>query len=92
MPLNRNLFYRITFPEAEQKNILVKGSGSMTAEMVGDHAFSMVEKYTYSSRSPAHTPVEMSIWCYGELTDIGGEPADDVRISTTTGNGPGPSG
>jgi predicted alpha-1,2-mannosidase len=77
--------YRFDFPKAGQKNILVAGSGSMAAKVVGDHAFSLVEKYTNRSRSPAHTPVEMSIWCYGEVTDAQGKPVTGCRISAEKG-------
>ncbi len=79
-PGKKAAIYRVDFPKAQQKNILVEGTGSLRVETTGDHAFSMVEKSTYRSRSPAHTPVEMVVWCYGELTDREGRPAEGVRI------------
>ena len=84
-PGKKAAIYRFAFPSSPQKNILLSGTGSMEARKEGANAFSLIEKYTYRSRSPAHTPVEMKIWCYGELTDAEGRPIKDVRINAAQG-------
>lgn len=84
-PGEKAAIYRFKFPADRQKNILVAGSDSMVAKAEGGNAFSMLETYTYSSRSPAHTPVEMKIWCYGELTDAKGRAIKDADITVEKG-------
>jgi predicted alpha-1,2-mannosidase len=77
--------YRFNFPKAGQNNILLEGSGEMTAELTASNAFALVERFKYSSKSPATKPTDMAVWCYGEITDAKGRPASGVRLTADKG-------
>lgn len=85
-PGKKAAIYRIDFPDADQKNIFISGSGKMKAKSVASNAFVIKETITYVSRNnTARKPTTMSIWCYGELTDLKGKPIKDLQFETNKG-------
>ena len=52
----------------------------MVGKAVGSNAFNVTEHVTYRSKNPEAKTVNMSVWCYGEVTDAKGKPASDVVV------------
>ncbi len=95
-PAKKCAIYKIDFPASEKKNILVEGTSAMKSEALGGNAFSMIERYTYTTRGIARETRTMSAFCYGEATDVNGNPLTELQINpskgrmsiTLTGNAP----
>ncbi|MCZ6672298.1 MAG: GH92 family glycosyl hydrolase, partial [Verrucomicrobia bacterium] len=78
--------YRFDFPAGLQKNILIAGTKDMVAKSAGANAFALEESVTYVSRNnPARKPTTMSVWCYGEVTDLKGKPVKGLQFKTNNG-------
>ncbi len=95
-PAKKCAIYKIDFPASAKKNILIEGTNAMKSESLGGNAFSMVEKYSYTTRGITPATRTMSAFCYGEVTDPDGKPLTDLQINpskgrlsiTLTGNSP----
>lgn len=95
-PAKKCGIYKIDFPASGKKNILVEGTNAMKSETLEKNGFSMVERYTYTPRGISPETRTMSVYCYGELTDVTGKPLAGIQINpgegrmsiTLTGNGP----
>jgi predicted alpha-1,2-mannosidase len=79
-PGKKAAIYRFDFPAGKQNNILISGSKNMVGKVIGPNAFNVTERVTYRSKNPEAKTVNMSIWCYGELTDANGKPATDLVV------------
>lgn len=79
-PGKKAAIYRYQFPADGQKNILIEGTGKMTSKLVGGNGVSITERITKRSKNPELKPVTMSVWCYAEVTDGKGKPADGMEI------------
>lgn len=79
-PGKKTAIYRYNFPSATQSHILIEGTGKMTAKLVEPHAVNITERITKKSRNPELAPVTMSVWCYAEVTDGQGRPAQGMNI------------
>jgi len=95
-PAKKCAIYKIDFPASAKKNILIAGTEAMKSEAIGRNAFSMVERYSYTTRGVVPETRTMSAFCYGELTDKNGSPLTDLLFNsekgkmsvTITGNAP----
>ena len=79
-PGEKSAMYEIRFPDAAQKNILIRGAGPMRSEVVGAHAFALEETITYTTRGTDPVTRVMAAHCYAELVDADGTPVSDVRF------------
>jgi predicted alpha-1,2-mannosidase len=79
-PAKKCAIYKIDFPASAKKNILIAGTDVMKSKALGGNAFSMVEQYSYTTRGTSPVTRKMSVFCYGEITDITGNPMTDLQI------------
>lgn len=84
-PGRRAAIYRFDFPNAAQKNIVVQGTDRMAAKVEGSTVFTMVEQQDCRSPAPNTPPVIMSIFCYAEISDENGDPANGIHIQAEPG-------
>jgi hypothetical protein len=85
-PGKKAAIYRLDFPAAAQKNILIAGTVQMSGSVPVPHAFLVRETYRYVSKNnPTRPPSDLPVWCYGEVTDLSGRPAADFRIAAEPG-------
>ncbi|MBM4104238.1 MAG: glycoside hydrolase family 92 protein [Planctomycetes bacterium] len=79
-PGKKAAIYRFHFPAGKQNNILISTSKNMSGKVIGSNAFSVTEQVTCISKNPEAKMVDISVWCYGEVTDAKGNPASDLVI------------
>jgi len=79
-PGKKAAIYSFDFPTAKQNNLLISGSMYMTGKVIGSNAFNVTEHVIYRSKNPEAKTVNMSVWCYGEVTDAQGKPATNLNI------------
>ncbi|QBN17896.1 GH92 family glycosyl hydrolase [Flavobacterium nackdongense] len=79
-PAKKCAIYQYDFPVAAQKNILIEGTEAMIAEFLGGNTFAMTEQFTYNSKGATPTNPKMNAYCYGEITDVSGNPLPKVQI------------
>ncbi len=84
-PAKKCAIYKINFPAAAKKNILISGTNAMKSEDLGENRFSMVEQYTYKTRGISPETRRMSAFCYGEIADGAGAPIKDLQIKPSNG-------
>ncbi len=61
--------YKIDFPEAAKKNILIKGTGEMKSTSNDGTSFTFLEKIKYKTRGTDPVTRVMSVFVYAVLTD-----------------------
>jgi predicted alpha-1,2-mannosidase len=85
-PGKKAAIYRLDFPAAAQKNILIAGTAQMSATVPAPHAFLIRETFRYVSKNnTARPPSDLPLWCYGEVTDLAGRAVSDLRITAEPG-------
>jgi len=84
-PAKKAAIFKIDFPVAGKKNILIEGTEAMKAEAIGTNAFSMVEQYTYTTKGTSPESRAMNAFCYGEITDANGNALTNVTMQTSKG-------
>lgn len=84
-PAKKTAIYKIDFPAAEKKNILIAGTGAMKTAAVGVNGFTIEEKYSYSTKGTAPETRTMSAYCYGELSDSNGKALAGLTVIPTNG-------
>ncbi|MHC1705728.1 MAG: GH92 family glycosyl hydrolase [Tenuifilaceae bacterium] len=84
-PAKKCAIYKIDFPVAANKNILISGTEIMKGEALNGNAFSMIEQYTYTTRGISPETRKMWVYCYGELTDLHGNPLTGIKIQSSKG-------
>lgn len=84
-PAKKCAIYKIDFPAAAKKNILIEGTDVMKSEFLGGNAFSMVEQYNYTKKGTAPEKRTMLAYCYGEVSETNGNPIGDLQIQSTKG-------
>ncbi len=78
--------YRIDFPKGQQKNLLITGGSELSTQASGPSGFALEETVTFISRNnPARAPSSMSVWCYGQWTDLAGQPVTETQIQSDKG-------
>lgn len=80
-PSKKSAIYKIDFPQASKKNILICGSDKIEIAKQGEHAFSMREIINYKVRGITPTMRDMSAFCYAEFCDATGKPLQNVQLS-----------
>jgi predicted alpha-1,2-mannosidase len=84
-PAKKAAIFKIDFPVAGKKNILIEGTEAMKAEALGANAFAMVEQYTYTKKGINPESRAMNAYCYGEITDANGNALTTVTMQTSKG-------
>lgn len=84
-PAKKCAIYKIDFPAAAKKNILVEGTDVMKSEFLGGNAFSMIEQYSYTKKGTTPEKRIMLAYCYGEVSDSNGKPFGDMQIQSSKG-------
>jgi predicted alpha-1,2-mannosidase len=84
-PAKKCAIYKIDFPAAAKKNILIEGTDVMKSEFLGGNAFSMIEQYSYTKKGTTPEKRTMLAYCYGEVSDSNGEPLGDMQIQSSQG-------
>ena len=72
-PGSKAAIYKIEFPEAENKFLLLRGSKDLQGNYQNNGVFMLEDKIRYKTRGINSVSREMSIYLYAELTNIQGE-------------------
>ncbi|MCP4452597.1 MAG: glycoside hydrolase family 92 protein [Planctomycetes bacterium] len=81
-PGEKCAIYKVAFPDADQKHLLIKGARPLEIKVLNKHAFSLEEPLKYTTRGIDRVTRVMAIYCYAELVDHKGRPVDAVRFQT----------
>ena len=84
-PAKKCAIYKIDFPAAAKKNILIEGTEGMKSEFLGGNAFSMIEQYNYTKKGTTPEKRSMLAYCYGELIDSNGKTLSNIEVKSTKG-------
>jgi len=83
-PGEKCAIYRIDFPDADKKNLLIKGTDKMTSAFNGG-IFTFVEKVDETSRGVNPETTEVSVYIYGELRNSENSLIKDAEIKIENG-------
>jgi predicted alpha-1,2-mannosidase len=83
-PGQKCAIYEISFPDNDQKNLLLKGSGEMKGTLSGG-IFTLQEKVGQTSRGMSPVTTEVAIYVYGELRDKENNLIKDAVLKTENG-------
>jgi predicted alpha-1,2-mannosidase len=81
-PGEKCAIYRVDFPDAAQKHLLIKGARPLKIKTLDGHAFTLEEPFKYTTRGIDRVTRVMAIYCYAELVDPKGRPVKNARIET----------
>ncbi|MCX6309432.1 MAG: glycoside hydrolase family 92 protein, partial [Bacteroidia bacterium] len=84
-PASKCAIYKIDFPMADQKNILISGTENLKATFTATNTFQIEEKFNYVKKGIAPETKSMDVFCYGEVLNADGTPTDDVKITHQKG-------
>lgn len=84
-PAKKCAIYKIDFPVASGKNILINGTDMMNGEALSENTFSMTEQYSYTTRGTSPETRKMIVYCYGELTEMNGHPVNGIKLQPSKG-------
>lgn len=84
-PARKCAIYKIDFPTASQKNILIEGTSMMQCEALSSNSFAVTEQYTYTTRGVTPETRKMNVYCYAELTEKDGTPLSGIKIQPLKG-------
>jgi len=84
-PAKKCAIYKIDFPASAKKNILIAGTEAMKSEALRANTFSMIEQYTYTTKGTSPETRSLSAFCYGEMTDVNGNPLKNIQILPSKG-------
>jgi len=79
-PSKKSAIYKVEFPAASRKNILIAGSDKMHISTAGTNAFTLHETIVYNVRGITPTQRTMSVYCYAELTDEKGNALTQLQL------------
>jgi len=68
-PGKRCAIYKIDFPVAQRKNILIQGKGKMNSAFNSGKSFTLEEKISYTTRGINPVTRTLSAYVYGVITD-----------------------
>lgn len=80
-PSKKSAVYKIEFPAATTKNILLSGSDQMLIQTSGENTFTLEETISYMVRGIIPTERTMKVYCYAEVTDEQGNAHKNLRFS-----------
>lgn len=84
-PAKKCAIYKIDFPAAAGKNILIDGTDIMKSEALSENTFAITEQYTYTTRGTSPETRKMPVYCYVELTGPDGTPLTGIQIQPSGG-------
>ncbi len=85
VPGKKTAIYKIDFPKASQRNILIKGSDQMKSVSVNNGEFALEETINYTTRGIFSETRTMKAFVYGKLTVNDGKIVNELNCQT--GNG-----
>jgi len=77
--------YLLEFPGAQQRNLLIDGTGEMIAESNGRGSFSLQDKIVYTTRGIFSETREMGVFIYAVLAGANGVPIKQAQLVTDQG-------
>jgi predicted alpha-1,2-mannosidase len=80
-PAKKCAIYKIDFPAAEKKNVLIAGTENFNAHNTSNNTFTIEERYNYKTKGISPVTRSMSAYCYGEVTDQAGVALKNIQIT-----------
>jgi len=84
-PGEKCAFYKIDFPEAEKKNVLIQCSGETKINPIDGVHFTYAEKTRSRTRGPNPVTREMNVYVFGEITDKNNQLVKGADINAENG-------
>ncbi len=81
-PGEKCAIYKIEFPSADQKHLMIKGGRSLQNKVLNGHAFTLEEAIRYKTRGTNPVTRVMAAYCYAELTDLNGMPVKNIHFES----------
>ena len=83
-PTSKCAAYKIDFPAAKAKNILIAGTDKMKATFA-DNKFILEEKFNYQVKGTSPETKTMDVFCYAELYGADGKAITDAVFNSSKG-------
>ena len=84
-PGKKVAIYKISFPEASEKNLLIKGSNDMKSASIFGSSITLEEKIKYTTRGTHPVTREMSAFVFARITDDNNQIIKGTTISSENG-------
>lgn len=84
-PGEKCYFYKIDFPEAEKKNLLIHCSNEEMIKVSDGARFASADRVSRTERGPDPVTREMDLFVYGEITDKNNQLIKDAEINNENG-------
>jgi len=80
-PGEKSAIYKIDFPYAEKKNVLISGTGEMKSAATQMNTFTIEEKIKVTDRGPDPATRVLPVYVYGRITDTENNPIEGANIN-----------